>query len=99
MKTNDIYEQILAKNGWKYQYTVAIEELAELTKELTKAIRDKTSYARICEEIADVEICLAEIKHTIPRSNVQIQMFKEYKLKRLAVLCIEEVKNYEVQKI
>ena len=93
MKANDVYDQILAKNGWKYQYTVAIEELAELTKELTKAIRDKVSYARICEEIADVEICLAQIKRTIPRSKIQVQLFKTFKIKRLEKLYIEGVEK------
>lgn len=93
MKVAEIYAQIIAKNGWKYQYTVAIEELSELTKELTKAIRDKVSYMHICEEIADVEICLAEIKSTIPRAQLQVQMFKAFKLKRLAVLYIEGIET------
>jgi hypothetical protein len=89
MKVDEIYASILAKNGWKHQYTVAIEELAELTKELTKALRDKVSYAHICEEIADVEICIAQIKKTIPRSKIQVQLFKSFKLRRLEKLYIE----------
>ena len=93
MKTDLIYQALLDKNGWKHQYTVAIEELAELTKELTKAIRDKVAYAHLCEEIADVEICLAQIKRTIPRSKVQIALFKTFKLKRLEVLYIEGVER------
>ena len=93
MKTDLIYNEIIKKNGWKHQYTVAIEELAELTKELTKAIRDKVSASHLCEEIADVEICLEQIKRTIPRSRVQIKLFKEFKLKRLEVLYIEGVEK------
>lgn len=93
MKTDLIYDAIINKNGWKHQYTVAIEELAELTKELTKAIRDKASVMHICEEIADVEICLAQIKRTLPRSNEQVKLFKDYKLKRLEVLYIEGVER------
>ena len=93
MKVVDIYDAILNKNGIKHQYTVAIEELSELTKELTKAIRDKGSHAHICEEIADVEICLAQIKQTIPRSAVQVQLFKSFKLRRLEKLYIEGVEK------
>jgi len=93
MKVDEVYVEILTKNGWKHQYTVAIEELSELTKELTKAIRDKVSYAHLCEEIADVEICLAQIKRTIPRSKVQVQLFKSFKLKRLEKLYIEGVEK------
>jgi len=93
MKAVDIYAQILDKNGLKHQYTVAIEELAELTKELTKAIRDKVSYAHICEEIADVEICIAQIKQTIPRAQTQVNLFKTFKLKRLEKLYIEGVEK------
>ena len=93
MKEQDIYKAIIDKNGWKHQYTVAIEELAELTKELTKAIRDKVSHAHICEEIADVEICLSQIKRTIPRSQVQVKLFKDFKLKRLEKLYIEGVEK------
>ena len=93
MKEAEVYRAIIEKNGWKHQYIVAIEELAELTKELTKAIRDKGSQAHICEEIADVEICIAQIKSTIPRSKVQVALFKSFKLKRLEKLYIEGVEK------
>ena len=93
MTEEQVYDAIIEKNGWQHQYTVAIEELAELTKELTKAIRNKISTAHICEEIADVEICLEQIKRTIPRSKEQIQLFKEFKLKRLEVLYIDGVEK------
>lgn len=37
---------------------ISIEELSELTKELTKDIRGKTNKKDIIEEIADVRICI-----------------------------------------
>jgi NTP pyrophosphatase (non-canonical NTP hydrolase) len=89
MTQAEIVAAILAKNGWKHQYTIALEELAELMKELTKAIRDKGSHANICEEIADVEICITQIKATIRRSKLQVQLFKRFKLERLEKLYIE----------
>jgi len=93
VRQQEVLDKIIAKNGWKHQYTVAIEELAELTKELTKAIRDKGSQAHICEEIADVEIVLEQIKLTIPRSRIQVTLFKRFKLQRLEKLYIEGVEK------
>lgn len=93
MTTNQVLQSIIDKNGKEYQATVAIEELAELMKELTKMIRGKGSETRICEELADVEICLAQIKLMFPRSKQQISLFKNYKLKRLRTLYIEGVER------
>lgn len=83
MTQADILRGIIAKNGVKYQTTIAIEELSELIKELTKVIRDKGSNMHICEEIADVEICLEELKLMIPKARLQIRLFKNFKLQRL----------------
>lgn len=93
MKTDELYRGMLEKLTWQHQYTVAIEELSELIKELTKAIRGKVAYAHICEEIADVEIVLEQIKLTIPRSKLQIATFKRFKRERLRVLYLEGVER------
>lgn len=89
MKRQDVLFGIIKKNGHKYQMGVAIEELAELTKELTKALRDKPSTMKMCEEIADVEICIAQLKLMLPRSQMQINLFKAFKMKRLEKLYLE----------
>lgn len=89
MKAKDVCQGILDKNGWDYQYNVAMEELAELIKELSKAKRHKGSNAKICEEIADVEICLVQIKLSIPDAQKQVDIFKRFKLERLQKLYIE----------
>jgi hypothetical protein len=86
MTMREICSAILKQNGIKYQYDVAVEELSELTKELMKANRDKGSAMHICEEIADVEICLEQIKLTLPIAKHQVAMFKAFKLKRLELL-------------
>lgn len=89
MTEQQICTEIIKKNGPKYQANVAIEELAELTKELTKFIRDKPSFPHICEEIADVEICLTQLKLMISGSRAKIALYKQFKLKRLALLYVE----------
>jgi hypothetical protein len=85
----EILEGIIKKNGTKYQMGVCIEELAELTKELTKHMRDKGSAMHTCEEIADVEICLEQLKMMLPRSRLQIGIFKRFKFERLQKLYLE----------
>lgn len=42
--------------------TVCMEEMAELTKELSKNLRGQDNAAHIAEEIADVEIMLEQLK-------------------------------------
>ncbi len=44
------------------QLIMCMEEMAELTKTLSKDIRGKTDIENISEEIADVEIMLAQLK-------------------------------------
>ena len=64
MLTN-IYKAAVDKWGPKLQMIVAIEEMAELTKEITKVLRDPNDGAvisNIREEIADVEIMLGQRK-------------------------------------
>jgi len=89
MKQREILEGIIDKYGIKHQVTVAIEELAELTKELTKWQRNKLSASHVCEEIADVEICLEQLKLMLHRSRLQIKLFKRFKFERLQKLYIE----------
>ena len=93
MKDTEILSGIITKNGTKYQMGVAIEECAELIKELTKFLRDKGSVMHLCEEIADVEVCLAELKLMIPKAQTQISLFKRFKLKRLEKLYLEGVEK------
>ena len=56
-----ILEQLLEKNQHKQVY-VAIEELSELTKELTKHLRGDTNIDNITEEIADCVIVIETMK-------------------------------------
>lgn len=79
-----IYEQALEHYGGEMQTMVCIEEMAELMKELCKHARGRENTAAIAEEIADVEIMLAQMK-LLHNCAAQVRDFKEQKLARLAM--------------
>ena len=56
-----IEQAAIDKYGKTLQMVVAIEELSELIKELTKNIRGKNNHDAIVEEIADVYIMLDQV--------------------------------------
>lgn len=75
--------------GGSHQIDVAIEELAELVQALVKAKRyaeDKDFErfrANVIEEIADVEIMLAQLRIIFDIGENEIKDVKEFKLCRL----------------
>lgn len=85
----ELYLGLEQKFGRNNQLTVAIEELAELQKELTKAIRGKANDMRIAEEIADVVICLDQISLFFDPDNSKYELFRKFKLDRLKKFFME----------
>ena len=78
--------------GEKSQIIVAIEEMSELTKALTKWEREIGSTSEIAEEIADVEIMLAQLKYIFQGKDTGlpdtsfgelVQVFRQKKEMRL----------------
>lgn len=61
MDAKKIYRDALDKFGADMQAIVCIEELSELQKALCKHIRGNGSMTDISEEIADVQIMLAQM--------------------------------------
>lgn len=82
----EIYSKVIKKYGFEHQLIVAIEELSELQKELTKALRGKIRIDKLHEEIADVEIMICQLKMIYSMSEIEIK--KSEKLARL-----EELEN------
>lgn len=68
----EIFKEMVLKYGDK-QVIVAIEELAELQKELCKNLRGKDNESEIAEEIADVYIMLEQMKIWCNISEEEIQ--------------------------
>lgn len=61
MTNYDIITAAIDKYGEDQQIIVAIEELSELQKELTKHLRGEGNQKHIAEEMADVRIILSEL--------------------------------------
>lgn len=89
MKTGDLYAAAVKKYGKLSQLITCMEEMAELTKELSKSIRGADNSAAIAEEMADVEIMLEQLR-LIYRNRSEVDTIKADKLRRLAYR-LEEV--------
>lgn len=82
MIATEIYKKLREQNGDSAQLVVAVEELSELTKEITKCLRNKGNIDHLAEEVADVEIMVEQVKLIF---NVQdkVELKKLFKLQRL----------------
>ena len=77
--------------GSKHQIAKAIEEMAELSKELAKDLNDNGNEDNIREEIADVMIMMEQMVYLFDVKN-EIAKWRENKLFKLAKL-IEDAEN------
>ena len=84
-----LLERVITANGMNNQLDVAIEELSELIQAICKIKRrdslSNESFAvkgNLAEEIADVEIILAELKLLFDNED-NVKEWKNYKLDRL----------------
>lgn len=77
--------------GYKRQSQQAIEECAELIQAINKYNRllngeytgkEKKIVANLMEELADVEICIEQLKHFLEITDTKINNIKEFKINR-----------------
>ena len=85
------YLYIMAAEKWgkQAQQIMATEEMAELTKEISKNIRGYDNLDEMAEEIADVEIMLEQLAG-IHGLEEKVENWKKKKLKRLDKVLEEE---------
>ncbi len=81
-KQREVMQRACGEYG-NHQIIVAIEELSELQKELTKALRMKANQDHITEEIADAYIMLYQMCYYFGVEDDDIKAVADYKLKRL----------------
>ena len=62
---------------------IVIEELAELTKELTKALRNKDDIIGILEELADVSIGIDYVKEIFDITDKELEYARSIKMTEL----------------
>ena len=83
MRTRDLYTAAVKKFGKEHQLVLCMEEMAELTKELSKNMRGSKTITNISEEMADVEIMLEQLR-VIFGNRSEVDTIKAEKLLRLA---------------
>lgn len=83
MKQSEIYKLAIEKWGETLQIIMVIEEMAELSQVLTKIIRTHQTGVNLPEEIADVEITLAQLRVVYPGIEKSVQRWKRIKKRRL----------------
>lgn len=84
MEIKEVQNAVIAKYGKEHQTFVAIEEMSELMKALTKNMRGEHNRQDIVEELADVYIVLDQVMmmHGIDLDDVVRKMNE--KAKRMA---------------
>ena len=80
MKDNEIFATAIATFGEKEQKIVAMEECSELIQAISHELRGRNQ--NIPEEIADVEICLAQLKQIYSCAS-EVERIKREKVQRL----------------
>ena len=78
----DTYAAAADLYGEPSQINMAMEEMSELTKELSKRVRGEDNIYAISEEMADVEIMLEQLKHIFGNRS-QVDIIRATKLDRL----------------
>lgn len=76
------FKFLVMRNGSNAQLIVTIEELSELTKELTKVLRGNGKISHVVEELTDVEIMLDQVKLILNISDEEIEKARIEKLNR-----------------
>ena len=77
------YAEAVRAYGKQSQLVMAMEEMSELTKELSKNLRGADNSKALAEEIADVEIMLEQLK-VIFRNRALVDRIRAGKLVRLS---------------
>lgn len=85
---NKIYDEAIDFFGDESQKIMVIEEMSELTKELCKELRGRGDVVHVADELADVEITLAQIKKIYNIAQT-VEEHKDFKLRRLANSLVE----------
>lgn len=83
-KQLSILKSAISHYGVTVAKVITMEEMAELTKEISKSIRyGDINTENIAEEMADVEICL-EFLRLIYNNAERVKEYKSQKIDRLA---------------
>lgn len=98
MDETRILNKAIETYGVEVQLIMTFEEMAELTQAICKNLRGRDNLNNVVEEIADVEIMLAQVKMIFEIEQWEIDRQKKAKLIRLAErlnipVCINEMEE------
>ena len=93
MTVEKFVKYIMDKNGKNYQFTIAMEEMSELIKELSKNIRGENNRNEIAEEASDVFMCLKEIFCFFDIDELEIQQILHQKIEKYYKVAPEGAKG------
>lgn len=82
MKQLNVIHKAIDKYGIALQKIIAVEEMSELIKEISKDIRGFENRDQIIEEIADVEIVIQELS-LIYNCTFEVLAMRKKKIERL----------------
>lgn len=78
-----ILQAIRERCGSDHILYICIEELSELQKEITKALRGESNMLGIKEEMADVAVCLEHLMFIFHIEGSDLSRVKDVKLQRM----------------
>ena len=88
MTDHEIFTAAIRANGETYQENIAIEECSELIQALCHKHRGRPN--NVAEEIADVEICLEQLK-IINNCSDEVKRIHRQKVERLYAQVYDEI--------
>lgn len=77
-----VIQAIVAHNGIEKQHVIVMEELAELSQQVSKKLRGKENAVELLEEMADVSICLEMLRCMSNIPKYQLEDAINVKLRR-----------------
>lgn len=86
LEINEIAKRAIATNGSVFQSMIAMEECSELTQAISKCIREpqeEDARDHLIEEMADVLICLGQLKSIYQVTDDELNKWTDNKLERL----------------
>lgn len=82
-KADDIGMRFYEQRGHE-NLIIDMEEMAELSQEISKQIRGKGDYYSLLEEMADVRVCLYHLQNLYNISNMELNKAINVKIDRCA---------------
>jgi len=85
IEIEELFKEAIELWGVNAQVNIAIEESSELIQAFCKMLRGHSQkrYYNLCEEMADVEITISQMKQIFNVDDNVVNMIKEKKLKKL----------------